>query len=41
MSAVLEFFKKPFLRKHANYMIIGLVTVLFGLLSATGQHHRQ
>ena len=36
MSAVLSFFKKPFMRKYANYIIVGLVALLFAVLSVTG-----
>ena len=36
MSAVVAFFKKPFVRKYANYLVIALVMLLFGALSATG-----
>ncbi|MBE6702219.1 MAG: branched-chain amino acid ABC transporter permease [Ruminococcaceae bacterium] len=36
MSAIIAFFKKPFIRKYANYFIIALLTLVFGLLSATG-----
>ncbi len=36
MNAVLAFFKKPFVRKYANYMVVGIVAALFGILSMTG-----
>ena len=36
MSAILSFFKKPFVRKYANYIIVGLITLLFAALSMTG-----
>lgn len=36
MSSILAFFQKPFVRKHANYMVIGTVAILFGVLSMTG-----
>ena len=36
MSAILEFFKKPFVRKYANYIIVALFTVVCAALSLTG-----
>lgn len=36
MSHILAFFKKPLVRNYANYLIVGLVTVVFGLFSVTG-----
>ena len=36
MTKVMEFFKKPFLRKYANYLIIGTLTLFFLLLSVSG-----
>ena len=36
MSSILTFFKKPFVRKYANYCIVALFTVVFALLSVTG-----
>ena len=36
MTAILEFFKKPFLRKYANYIVVALLTVIFAILSLTG-----
>ena len=36
MNAILSFFQKPFVRKYANYLIVGAVLVLFGLLSLVG-----
>lgn len=36
MSAVLEFFKKPFIRKYLNYILLGLIAVVFGILSLSG-----
>ena len=36
MNAVLEFFKKPFLRKYTNYIVVALFTVIFAILSLTG-----
>ena len=36
MSAIVAFFKKPFVRKYANYIIVTLAMVVFGALSATG-----
>ena len=36
MSKVLEFFKKPFVRHYANYLVVGGVTVIFGLFSLVG-----
>ena len=36
MNSVIAFFKKPFIRKYANYIIIALLTVAFGVLSVGG-----
>ena len=36
MNRILAFFKKPFVRNYANYLIVGVFTAVFGLLSATG-----
>lgn len=36
MSTVLAFFKKPFIRKYANYFIVALITLVFGALSLSG-----
>ena len=36
MSNVLAFFKKPFVRKYANYIVILLVVAVFAVLSFTG-----
>ena len=36
MTKVMEFFKKPFWRKYANYLIIAIVTLLFAVLSIGG-----
>ena len=36
MSAMLSFFKKPFVRKYANYIIVGLITLFLAALSMTG-----
>jgi len=36
MTAILEFFKKPFLRKYANYIVVAALTVIFAALSLTG-----
>ena len=36
MSAITGFFKKPFVRKYANYFIVMLLVLVFGALSATG-----
>ena len=36
MTAILEFFKKPFLRKYANYIVVAALTVIFAILSQTG-----
>ena len=36
MSAIIAFFKKPFIRKYSNYFIITLVTLVVGAMSMTG-----
>jgi branched-chain amino acid transport system permease protein len=36
MTKIMEFFKKPFLRKYTNYLIIAVLTVVFGALSLGG-----
>lgn len=36
MSKILDFFKKPFIRRYANYLVVGAVLLIFGLLSLTG-----
>ena len=36
MNSVIAFFKKPFIRKYANYIVIALLTAAFGVLSAGG-----
>ena len=36
MTSIMEFFKKPFVRKYANYIIIAIVALLFGVLSISG-----
>ena len=36
MSCIAAFFKKPFVRKYANYFIVGLLMIVFGALSLTG-----
>lgn len=36
MNAVFSFFQKPSVRKYANYLIIGAMLVIFGLLSLAG-----
>ena len=36
MSKIVAFFKKPFIRKYLNYIIVALVAVAFGALSITG-----
>ena len=36
MTSIMEFFKKPFIRKYANYLIIGAVTLIFAVLSMGG-----
>ena len=36
MSAIIAFFKKPFIRKYANYFIVAVLALAFGLLSVTG-----
>ena len=33
---IMEFLKKPFIRKYANYLIIAVLTVVFAALSLTG-----
>lgn len=35
MSRIFAFFKKPFIRKYANYIVIALLALTFGVLSAT------
>ena len=37
MSAVIAFFKKPFVREYANYIIIALAAIIFGALSMLGE----
>ena len=36
MTSIMEFFKKPFIRKYANYLIITLLTVVFAAMSLGG-----
>ncbi len=36
MTSIMEFFKKPFVRKYANYIIIAIAALLFGVLSISG-----
>ena len=36
MSAVISFFKKPFIRKYANYIVVGLIALIFAALSLSG-----
>lgn len=36
MSKIVAFFKKPFMRKYFNYIIVALVAVVFGALSLAG-----
>ena len=36
MSSIFAFFKKPFVRNYANYIVVLLVTVIFAVLSLIG-----
>lgn len=36
MSTIFSFFQKPFVRKYANYLIVGAALLIFGLLSIVG-----
>ena len=36
MSSVFSLLQKPFVRKYANYLIVGAVLLIFGLLSVVG-----
>ena len=36
MNAIFSIFRKPFVRKYANYLIVGAVLLLCGLLSLSG-----
>ncbi|MBQ8356477.1 MAG: branched-chain amino acid ABC transporter permease [Clostridia bacterium] len=36
MNRIAAFFKKPFIRRYANYLVIGAAALIFGLLSVTG-----
>ena len=36
MTHIVAFFKKPFWRKNLNYLIVALIALAFGVLSATG-----
>ena len=36
MSKVTEFFKKPFFRRYANYLVIAFVVLLFAVFSLSG-----
>ena len=36
MSAILGFFKKPFVRKYANYIVVALFALVFAALSVAG-----
>lgn len=35
MSKIVAFFKKPFIRKYANYIVVALIALIFGVLSVT------
>ncbi|MBO7341889.1 MAG: branched-chain amino acid ABC transporter permease, partial [Clostridia bacterium] len=36
MTKVMEFFKKPFFRRYANYLVIAFVVLLFTVFSLSG-----
>ena len=36
MTNIMEFFKKPFIRKYANYLIVAIFALFFGALSLSG-----
>ena len=36
MSKIVAFFKKPFIRKYLNYIVVALIAIIFGALSLAG-----